>query len=150
MHPVSRPGRVAVGGTVIATDSGGGQPTMENRSVRPESRRLPVVRIAGTPETSPDLNATVQPLVDLSRSGCAVQTEVLFRQGEEFYLAFSVSECLQFLVPVRVSYSRPAFSASAGQPAFLTGFEYNDSRQPDVHRVIEILLETTDIPLSVH
>lgn len=111
---------------------------------------MPVVRIAGTPDTTPDLDADVQPLIDLSHSGCAIQTEVLFHPGDEFYLAFSVNDCLQFLVPVRVSYSRPAHRNLTGQPAFLTGFEYNASRQPDIHRVIEILLEAADTPLSVH
>jgi len=137
---------------VIAHVNPQGSVTMDHSSgpLALSPKRMPVVRIAGTPETTPDLEATIQPLVDLSHSGCAVQTTDVFRRGDEFYLAFSVSDYLQFLIPVRVSYSRPALHAIAGQPPYLTGFEYDTVRQPDVHRVIEILLEATDTPMSVH
>jgi Tfp pilus assembly protein PilZ len=89
-------------------------------------------------------------LVDLSHAGCAVETRQAFRPGDELYLTFTLDTCLSFVVPVRVVYSRPAHRRRATAFQHLVGLEFVASRQPDIHRVVEILLEASDETLSVH
>jgi hypothetical protein len=65
------------------------------------------------------------------------------------YLTFALDTCVSFIVPVRVMYSRPARRTLGSRFDHLVGFEFVVARQPDVHRVVEILLEASAARISV-
>jgi hypothetical protein len=44
-------------------------------------------------------------LIDLSHTGCAVESRDAFGLGDELYLTFTLDTCLSFIVPVRVRYA---------------------------------------------
>jgi hypothetical protein len=89
-------------------------------------------------------------LVDLSHAGCAVQARHAFSPGDELHVTFTVDTCLSFIVPVRTVYARRTSHGHAPGFAHLIGFEFVTARQPDIHRIVEILLEAMEEPLSVH
>ena len=120
-----------------------------SRSVA-ERRRLPGVKTGGTPRMAVSADGEGLVLVDLSHAGCAVEARQAFRSGDELYLTFTLDSCLSFIVPVRVMYSRPSRRLRPAGLQHLVGFEFVVARQPGIHRVVEILLEASDTPLSVH
>jgi hypothetical protein len=89
-------------------------------------------------------------LVDLSHTGCAVESRDAFGLGDELYLTFTLDTCLSFIVPVRVRYSQVSRRPRLATHRYLSGFEFIAARQPDIHRIVEILLEACNEPLSVH
>lgn len=115
-----------------------------------ERRRLPGVRTSGTTRMTVAADGEGLVLVDLSHAGCAVEARQAFSPGDELYLTFTLDTCLSFIVPVRVMYSRPARRARRAGLQHLVGFEFVVAKQPDIHRVVEILLEASDETLSVH
>jgi Tfp pilus assembly protein PilZ len=115
-----------------------------------DRRRLPRVRTGASIRMTVAADGEGLVLVNLSHAGCAVETRRAFRPGEELYLTFTLDTCLSFVVPVRVVYARPARRARTTAFQHLVGLEFAASRQPDIHRVVEILLEASDETLSVH
>jgi hypothetical protein len=115
------------------------------------SRRWPLVRVADAARMTVATDGDTQTLIDLSHAGCVVRSRTTFRAGEPLHLTFTLDDCLSFIVPVRVAYARrePGRQTSL-RPHYLIGFEFDVRRQPDLHRVIEILLESTNVLLSVH
>jgi hypothetical protein len=89
-------------------------------------------------------------LLDLSYAGCAVRGCDAYNVGDETYLTFTVGLSLSFIVPVRVMYSRTTGSRRARPARYVTGFAFVAARQPEIHRIVEILLEASNAPLSVH
>lgn len=89
-------------------------------------------------------------LVDLSHAGCAVQARHAFSPGDELHVTFTVDTCVAFIVPVRTVYTRLTSHRHPPGFAYLIGFEFVTARQPDLHRIVEILLEAMEEPLSVH
>ena len=73
-----------------------------------------------------------------------------FGIGDELHLTFTIDTCLSFIVPVRVMYSQASNRPRVPTHRYLTGFEFVAARQPDIHRIVEILLEASNEPLSVH
>lgn len=115
-----------------------------------QRRRLPLVRLGGVPRMTVATGTSTHVLVDLSHAGCVVQSRTPFQPGDEHYLTFVLDQCLSFVVPVRVVQSRPSRRSRPAAPRYLTGFEFVLEKQPDLHRVIEILLEASQTPLAVH
>lgn len=89
-------------------------------------------------------------LVDLSHAGCAVESRHAFGLGDELHLTFTLDACLSFIVPVRVMYSRVSTGPRAHTHRYLAGFEFVIAKQPDIHRIVEILLEACQEPAVVH
>lgn len=89
-------------------------------------------------------------LVNLSHAGCAVESRHSFGVGEELHLTFTIDTCVSFIVPVRVMYSQVSNSPRTRSHRYLAGFEFIAARQPDIHRIVELLLESSNEPLSVH
>jgi hypothetical protein len=113
-------------------------------------RRLPGVRTGVTTRMTVAADGDDLVLVDLSHSGCAVESRQAFQLGDELYLTFTLDTCLSFIVPVRVMYSRPARRLRPSGFHHLVGFEFVVAKQPDIHRIVDILLEVSDETLSVH
>ena len=115
----------------------------------PQDAWLPRVRVARISSALVG-DTGIGSLLDLSHAGCLVETGAALRCGDEPYLTFAASPLLSFVVPVRVMFSRPGRRASSGEPCFVTGFEFDVSRQPDLHRGIDILLDRPGARLPVH
>lgn len=115
-----------------------------------ERRRMPRVRAGATTRMTVSSDGDGLVLVDLSHAGCAVESRVAFTPGDSLHLTFTVDSCLSFIVPVRVVYSRPARHIRPAGFPYVVGFAFVAARQPDIHRIVEILLESAEEPISVH
>lgn len=115
-----------------------------------ERRRLPRVRAGATTRMTVASEGDALLLADLSHGGCAVESRYAFGLGDELHLTFTLDTCLSFIVPVRVTYSQVSARPRTPTHRYVTGFEFVASRQPDIHRIVEILLEACNEPLSVH
>jgi len=115
-----------------------------------ERRRLPRVRAGATTRMTVASDGDALLLVNLSHAGCAVESRHSFGVGEELHLTFTIDTCVSFIVPVRVMYSQVANAPRTRSHRYLAGFEFIVARQPDIHRIVELLLETSNEPLSVH
>lgn len=115
-----------------------------------ERRRMPRVRAGATTRMTVSSERDALLLVDLSHAGCAVESRHALAVGDELHLTFTLDACLSFIVPVRVMYSRVSNRPRTHTHRYLTGFEFLAARQPDIHRIVEILLEACREPLSVH
>lgn len=115
-----------------------------------DRRRFPRVRPGATTRVTVASHDDALALVDLSHAGCAVESRVGFQTGDELYLTFTVDTCLSFIVPVRVMYTRLAEHLRPAGFPYVVGFSYVTAKQPDIHRVVEILLEAVDESLAVH
>lgn len=115
-----------------------------------ERRRLPRVRAGATTRMTVASEGDALLLVNLSHAGCAVESRYAFGPGDELHLTFTLDTCLSFIVPVRVMYSQISNRPRTLTHRFQIGFEFVAARQPDIHRIVEILLEASNEPLSVH
>ena len=122
----------------------------QTSALSPDRRRLPRVRLGGTTRITVAADDDDLLVAELSHAGCAIEARHAFRPGDELYLTFTLDTCLSFLVPVRVVYSRPGHRERRTGFRHVVGFEFMQSRQPDIHRVVEILLEACTETLSVH
>jgi hypothetical protein len=115
-----------------------------------ERRRLPRVHVGAVLQLTVQAEGDAMRLVNLSHAGCAVESRDAFTLGDELPLTFALDSGAHFVVPVRVAYSRPAMQPKNPAHACLTGFEFDTLKQPGIHRIVEILLEAANEPLSVH
>jgi len=106
-----------------------------------DRRRLPRVHLGGTTGMPVSSDGDALMLADLSYAGCAIESRQPLHPGDEWYLTFTLDTCLSFIVPVRVVYSRPAHRERRPGFRYVVGLEFQPSKQPDIHRVVEILLE---------
>lgn len=119
-------------------------------SLRSAIGRLPGIGRGVTSRMTVSSDGDRLVLVDLSHAGCAVEARQAFRPGDELYVTFTLDTCLSFIVPVRVMYSRPARRVRPSGFQHLVGLEFVVAKQPDIHRIVEILLEASEETLSVH
>lgn len=115
-----------------------------------ERRRFPRVRAGATTRMTVASEGDALILIDLSHAGCAVESRYAFGLGDEMHLTFTIDTCLSFIVPVRVMYSQVSTTPRTRTHRYIAGFEFVPLRQPDIHRIVEILLEASNEPLSVH
>ena len=115
-----------------------------------ERRRLPRVRVGVVLHMTVQAEGDDMVLVNLSHAGCAVESKDAFTLGDELPITFALDSGAHFVVPVRVAYSRASTQPRNPARAYLTGFEFVVAKQPDIHHIVEILLEATNEPLSVH
>lgn len=115
-----------------------------------DRRRRPRVPAGATTRVTVMAEGDALVLVDLSHAGCAVESRYAFGVGDELYLTFTLDTCLSFIVPVRVMYSQLSNRPRTSTHRYLAGFEFLSVEQPDIHRIVEILLEASNEPQSVH
>jgi hypothetical protein len=80
-------------------------------------------------------------LVDLSLSGFSVRSRRPFEVAALLHITFTIDRYLSLIVPARVVHCRTVPARMSKGPYF-AGFEFVHDEQPDVERIVEILLQS--------
>ena len=107
-----------------------------------ERRRAPRFQSASL-RVEVDIDADPEPLtlVDLSLSGFSVRCRRAFDVGAILHVTFTIDGYMSLIIPSRVVHCRTVPARMSEGPYF-AGFEFVHDEQPDIERIVDILLQS--------
>ncbi len=100
-------------------------------------------------EVDIDADPEALSLVDISISGFSVRARRAFDVAAVMHVTFTIDACLSLIVPARVVHCRMAPSRHQ-DGYYFAGFEFVHDQQPDIERIVDILIEAVAESPSVH